>query len=63
MRQQKPRTYKTLNGAKKYAQQLMDKYPGKTFSALPDPRLGSFLFVVGYLIENDLTAPSWALCE
>jgi hypothetical protein len=63
MRKQKPRTYKTLSGAKNYARKLMDKYPGKTFSALPDPRLGSFRFVVGYLIENDLTTPRWALCE
>jgi hypothetical protein len=62
MKKQKPRTYKTLTRAKKYARQLMDRHPGKTFSALPDPRLGSFRFVVGYLIENDLAAPRWALC-
>lgn len=63
MRKQKPRTYKTLEGAKRYARRLMQQYPGKTFSVLPDPRAGSFRFVVGYLIENNSTAPRWALCE
>ena len=66
MRKQRPRTYKTLEGAKRYARRLMQQYPGKTFSALPDPRAGSFRYVVALLIDPDPSAGTdtvrWALC-
>jgi hypothetical protein len=63
MRKQKVRTYKTLANARRYACKLMDKHPGRTFSALPDPRYGSFKYVVGYLIDRDGAAVKWALCS
>lgn len=70
MRKQKPRTYKTLKGATKYAHELAARYPGKRFSAMPDPRAGSFCYVVAlqlnaegsFLKEPTSEPPRFALC-
>ena len=63
MSKQKPRTYKTISGAIRYARKLMNQYPGRTFSVLPDPskRHGVHSFVVGYLIDRDGVDVQWAL--
>lgn len=66
MRKQKPRTYKTLNRAIDYAYKLHTQHPTKTFKAMPDPRAGSFSYVVALLIDPDPSAGkntvTWALC-